>query len=201
MTIARTSILSVIVLSCLAIAPFAAPSTPSNDKASHSAYDSLADRIFYQEARLVENMHKYTPLVETYIQQMKQDSDLGEVPASDTYFLGRLVLDSRGINDQAYEKTKSGIFRRGLDRLNSFYRMKYVPQGFMQLVFLNSGFDKQGCELKYQRQEFLGEIRTLVFNVVPLKHAKGPHFLGRIWVEDQGYNIVRINGTYTPQSR
>jgi Zn-dependent protease with chaperone function len=202
MPITRSFIFGVIFLSSVAMTSLdASSSTPSNDQASHSTYDALADRIFYQEAKLVENMHKYTPLVETYIQQMKQDAELGEVPASDTYFLGRLVLDSRGINDQAYEKTKSGIFKRGLGRLNSFYKMKYVPQGFMQLVFLNSGFDKGGCEIKYQRQEFLGEVRTLVFNVIPLKQAKGVHFVGRIWVEDQGYNIVRINGTYTPQTR
>ena len=201
MPITRNLLFRIILVSSLAIARLDASSTPSNDQPSHSAYDDVADSIFYHEAKLVENMHKYTPLVETYIQQMKQDAELGEVPASDTYFLGRLVLNNRGINDQAYEKQKAGIFKRGLDRLNSFYKMKFVPQGFMQLVFLNSGFDKKDCELKYQRQEFLGEVRTLVFNVIPLKHAKGVHFVGRIWVEDQGYNIVRINGTYSPQSR
>jgi Zn-dependent protease with chaperone function len=36
---------------------------------------------------------------------------------------------------------------------------------------------------------------------VPRKHVKGPHFLGRIWVEDQEYNIIRLNGTYEPRTR
>jgi hypothetical protein len=30
---------------------------------------------------------------------------------------------------------------------------------------------------------------------------KGAHFVGRIWVEDQDFNIVRFNGSYEPSSR
>ena len=34
------------------------------------------------------------------------------------------------------------------------------------------------------------------FDVTPKKDAGKGRFLGRIWVEDQDYNIVRLNGTY-----
>jgi hypothetical protein len=34
-------------------------------------------------------MRHLHPLVETYIQDMKTDKELGEVPISDHYFLGR----------------------------------------------------------------------------------------------------------------
>jgi hypothetical protein len=64
-----------------------------------------------------------------------------------------------------------------------------------------SGFDQQNYDLKFLHQEFLGEIRTLVFDVSPKAKVKGPHFQGRIWVEDQDYTIVRFNGTYLPQRR
>ena len=178
----------------------AAADTPApQNKQAKSANDALVASIFYQEARLVQNMHKFTPLVETYIQHMRPDEELGEVPVSDKYFLGRLVLDKRGINDKAYDKKKAGMFSRVLDRLDSFYKMNYLPQGFMQLVFLNNGFDRNNYDLKYLRQEFLGDVRTLVFDVVPHKKMKGTHFVGRIWVEDQDHNIVRFNGTYEPQ--
>ena len=183
-------------------APFAlAASEPSAPQANAptSANNAIADSIFYREAKLVETMHKYTPLVETYIQNTKPDEELGEVPVSDKYFLGRLVLDKHGINDKMYDKKKAGMFTRVLDRLNSFYKMNYLPQGFMQLVFLSNGFNKQNYDLKYLRQEFLGDVRTQVFDVVPHKKIKGVHFVGRIWVEDQDHNIVRINGTYEPQ--
>ncbi len=172
-----------------------------NDQAS-SANDAVADRIFYSEAKLIENMHKYAPLVETYIQNMKPDKELGSVPESDKYFLGRLVLDERGMGEKRFERhDRPGFMSRVLDRLNSFYRMNYVSLGFMQLIFLNDKFDKDNYELKYLRQQFLGDVRTLVFDVVPKKHVKGPHFLGRIWVEDQDYNIIRLNGTYEPRTR
>ena len=35
-------------------------------------------------------MHKFTPMVETYIQNLKPDQELGDVPVSDSYFIGRL---------------------------------------------------------------------------------------------------------------
>ncbi len=172
------------------------------DSDQASPTDAVADRIFYSEAKLVENMHKYSPLVETYVQNMKPDKDLGSVPESDKYFLGRLVLNEKGIGQKNFERReRPGFMSRVLDRLNSFYKMNYVPLGFMQLVFLNDRFDKDNYELKYLRQQFLGDVRTLVFDVVPKKHVKGPHFLGRIWVEDQDYNIIRLNGTYEPRTR
>ena len=173
----------------------AADAAPKPNAASPQQ-QAVINAIFYQEAKLVESMHKYTPLVETYIQNTKPDEELGEVPASDHYFLGRLVLDKRGINDMSYDKKKMGMFSRVLDRLDSFYKMKYLPEGFMQLVFLSHNFNAQNYDLKYLRQEFLGDVRTLVFDVVPHKKIKGVHFVGRIWVEDQQHNIVRLNGTY-----
>ncbi|HWC19516.1 MAG TPA: hypothetical protein VG498_21065, partial [Terriglobales bacterium] len=190
-------ILGTVMMTAVGLAA-AEPSTPQ-PSAPQSQNDVVVNGIFYREAKLVETMHKYTPLVETYIQNTKPDEELGEVPVSDKYFLGRLVLDKRGINDKSYEKKKVGMFSRVLDRLNSFYKMNYLPQGFMQLVFLSNGFNKNNYDLKYLRQEFLGDVRTMVFDVVPHKKLKGVHFVGRIWVEDQDHNIVRINGTYEPQ--
>jgi Zn-dependent protease with chaperone function len=185
-----------VLTASLAMAADSATPPPSS---VNSQQQAVVNSIFYQEAKLVESMHKYTPLVETYIQNTKPDEELGEVPASDHYFLGRLVLDKRGINDMSYDKKKMGMFSRVLDRLDSFYKMKYLPEGFMQLVFLSHNFNAQNYDLKYLRQEFLGDVRTLVFDVVPHKKIKGTHFVGRIWVEDQQHNIVRLNGTYEPQ--
>ena len=38
-------------------------------------------------------------------------------------------------------------------------------------------------------------------DVAPKKDAGKGRFLGRIWIEDQDYNIVRFNGTYSPHPR
>ena len=159
----------------------------------------IADRIFYREAKFVQDLQAYTPIVETYIQNYKNDNELGRVPSSDKYFLGRLVMKN-GIQDVSFQKgTKSG-HTSILDKLDGFYKMNYVASGFMQMVYVPA-FDRNNYDLKYLHQEFLGEIRTLVFDVSPKPKAKGTHFVGRIWVEDQDYTTVRFNGTYMPQSR
>ena len=163
--------------------------------------DALAGRIFEQEAKLAEALRSYSPLVETYIQNLKFDKDLGNVPASDKYFIGRLLANGKDLQRQSFDKQdKKGLMSRVVDRMGSVYRMNYLPQGFMQLLVLNHRFDKENYQLKLQRQQFLGEVRTLVFDVQPQPRVKGPHFVGRIWVEDQDYNIVRINGRYAPDS-
>jgi hypothetical protein len=76
--------------------------------------------------------------------------------------------------------------------------MQFLPDGFLQMIFIDTnGFDKQHYKFDYVRREFLGEVRCLVFDVTPSdkKEARG-RFLGRIWVEDQDYHIVRFNGSY-----
>ena len=163
--------------------------------------EAVAERIFQQEARLVDNMHNYTPLVETYIQRLKPDADLGTQPDKDRYFLGRLALGQKGVQNTAFkDNNKAAFITRALDRLNSFYRINYGHLGFMQMVFLHDQFDKDHYQLRYVRQQFLGEVRTLVYDVVPQTHGDQMRFQGRIWVEDQDYNIVRINGTYGPNT-
>ena len=63
------------------------------------------------------------------------------------------------------------------------------------------GFDKQHYDFSFARREFLGSVRTLVFDVNPKPGTKSGRFFGRIWVEDQDGNIVRSNGTYTDSHR
>jgi hypothetical protein len=161
--------------------------------------DANIDRVFYREAQVGENLRQYTPMVETYIQNLHTDKELGKAPASDKYFLGRMEL-SNGITQKSFEKQRR-LPSRVLDRINNFYRMAYVPTGFMQLVLLQNGFTRDNYDLKFLRREFLGDVRCLVFDAVPKPKLKGSHFIGRIWVEDQDYTIVRFNGTYEPRSR
>ncbi len=107
---------------------------------------------------------------------------------------------NKGLEDLSFQKNTRSMRSRFLEKLNGFYKMNYVALGFMQMVYIY-GFDQQNYDLKYLHQEFLGDVRTLVFDVSPKPKVKGAHFLGRIWVEDQDYTIVRFNGTYLPQGR
>ena len=183
--------------------PSPAVATPPAEKqqvidAPRTSADA-ADRIFAQEARLVEAMHHYTPMVETYVQNLKPDPDFVTVPGSDKYFLGRLTLNPKGIKGLSFkDHNRSNFMWQVAERLNGFFRMNYRQTGFMEMIFLNDRFDKDHYELKFLRRQFLGEVRTLVFDVVPRHKSEEPYFTGRIWVEDQDYNIVRFNGTYSP---
>src|SRR5258708_3614593 len=89
--------------------------------------------------------------------------------------------------------------KRAFASIGNFFSfaMQFLPDGFLQMVFIDTnGFDRQHYKFDYVRREFLGEVRCLVFDVTPLEKKNSGRFLGRIWVEDQDYHIVRFNGAY-----
>ena len=147
-------------------------------------------------------MKQLHPLVETYLQNLKEDKDLNApVPVSDVYFLGRLDM-SEGTDDRAFiSPTTAGLGKRMLSKLSSVYSMKFLPLGFAQMAVLDQDFQRKYYDFAFVRREFLGELRCIVLDVTPKKDAGKGRFLGRIWVEDQDYNIVRFNGTYSPHPR
>ena len=159
--------------------------------------EQVIDRVTSNENHLYGKMKEYSPLVETYIQNLKADKELGFVPAGDKYFLGKADF-SKGVGLVSISDTNSKgkkIFV-GIGNFFSF-AMQYLPDGFLQMVFIDTnGFDRQHYKFDYVKREFLGEVRCLVFDVTPLQKSGKGRFLGRIWVEDQDFNVVRFNGGY-----
>lgn len=158
------------------------------------------DRIIAREHDEVATIRHYTPIIETYIQDMKPDKDMGAVPVRDHYFLGQANLVS-GIVDESMISKRKGKF----DAVNPFAHMgglftsDFVPEGFLQMIYLDtSALDRMHYQFDYLGREFLGEVRCLVFDLRPLPKSGRGRFNGRIWVEDQDYTIVRFNGVYTP---
>jgi hypothetical protein len=171
----------------------------SNPPAAPGSFDQVIDRIVEREHYFVAQMKHAHPLVETYIQNMKNDKEMGATPVSDHYFLGRIDL-SEGADDRLF-LGQPGFGRKMLDSVTSLYSLHFVPLGFARMVLLDDDFQKRFYKLTFVRREFLGELRCLVIDVQPRADVKRAGFLGRIWVEDQDYNIVRYNGTYSPQPR
>jgi hypothetical protein len=194
----RRSVLSVLVFSAFAAAAFAAPpATPVPPQATARTMDEVVDRVITNENRLNNQMSKYRPLVETYIQNLKPDKDLGYTPAGDKYFLGRAQF-TKGVELVSLSET-GGKGKKVFTGIGNFFSfaMQYLPDGFLQMIFIDTnGFDKQHYKFDYVRREFLGEVRCLVFDVTPREKAGKGRFLGRIWVEDQDYHVVRFNGAY-----
>ena len=157
--------------------------------------NEVVDKIVAQEQAEVQSLRQYSPLVETYIQYLRADNEAGAVPHGDKYFLGRANL-SNGVELESLNRTMG--FKHELRAgLGEFFTAEFVPRGFLQMIYVDaSGLDRSHYRFEYVRREFLGEVRCLVFDVDPLPKAGKGRFVGRIWVEDQDYHIVRFNGAY-----
>jgi hypothetical protein len=170
--------------------------------------DQVVDRVILREKDLIKFLSPRTPVVETYLQNLTQDPQLGPIPQEDHYFLGRMDL-SESIDRSDYldgkEKGKDkeeSMEKHLLGEFTRKFKFQYQPLGFSWMIFADrNDFDRQHYDFHYARREFLGDVRCLVFDLTPKKDAGRGRFLGRIWVEDQDFNIVRLNGTYARPSR
>ncbi|MGP8155856.1 MAG: hypothetical protein ACLQMT_03220 [Candidatus Acidiferrales bacterium] len=176
------------------------PAAAAAQNAPVTTADQAMDRIIAREHQEVAAIRRSTPIIETYIQEMKVDKDLGAVPSVDHYFLGQANL-TRGVVDNSIltDKKSKGAWLNPLSHLTSFFASGFVPAGFLQMVFVDpNGFDRQHYQFEYIGKEFLGGVRCFVFDVRPLPKSGKGRFNGRIWAEDQNFTIVRFNGVYLP---
>jgi hypothetical protein len=157
--------------------------------------EQAIDRIIANERALATTMRSYSPMVETYLQRMQADATLGFVPSEDRYFLGRVQFQQA--------KEEFYLDKRLVERMAGSFSKLYSlsPVGFSSMIFVDrTGFDRKNYQLRYMQSEFLGEVRCLIFEVSPRKEKNkvrnASRFKGAIWVEDDGYNIVRFNGSY-----
>jgi Peptidase family M48 len=164
-----------------------------------TTFNEVLDRIVEREHYFLAQMRHMHPMVETYLQNLKTEKSEDIVPVSDRYFLGRLEM-SDGPEDTSFTG-QPGFGERLLAKLTGAYSLHYLPLGFAEMVVVDSDFQKRYYNFNFVRREFLGEVRCLVIDVEPKPGQRIPHFKGRIWVEDQDYNIVRFNGTYAPQPK
>jgi hypothetical protein len=170
---------------------------------------ALVQRAIAQEKVLIKNIQQRTPLVETYIQDTKPDVKLYAIPIADHYMLSRVDF-GKTFFDKTYtpkqEQIRHGFFKGSMEAITDLTKalhldtqFTYSNTGFMEMMFLDpTGFDQQHYVFSFVRREFLGTVRTWVFDVHPKADVKGMgRFYGRIWIEDEGGNVVRFNGTYT----
>jgi len=158
------------------------------------------DRITAREHDEVAIIRRYDPIIETYIQDMKPDKQMGIVPVHDHYFLGQADLSKAVVdNSMLMKKSKKLDQFNPLSHIAGLFTAAYIPAGFLQMVYIDtSAFDRQHYQFDYIGRQFLGDVRCLVFDVTPLPKSGKGRFKGRIWAEDQNFTIVRFNGIYTP---
>src|SRR6201985_351038 len=175
-----------------------------------AAQNALIDTAIVREKVVVKTIKERAPIVETYIQNMKPDPLLGQVPESDQHFLSRVDFKSV-INDQTYAVNKDtsqgtgasklGFFKHSASYIGSLggsLHLTFHEAGFVQMLLMDSNnFDRQHYAFGYVRNDFLGNTPTAVFDVTPIPGKKDfGRFFGRVWIEARNGNVVRFNGDF-----
>jgi hypothetical protein len=172
----------------------------AQDQQSPGALNQVVARIIARENQEMEIIRGYSPLVETYIQRAGNNKNgASREPNGDRYFIGHAQL-SKGLNLEPIQARNDNPLRHVFVSLNRLFDfgIEYLPKGFLQMIYPDAdGLDTETYNFEYVRREFLGEVRTLVFDVRPSKKAGKGRFTGRIWVEDEAFTIVRFNGSYS----
>ncbi len=175
--------------------PAGIPLTPQQQR--------LVQQAIAREKVIIKQIQKSTPVVQSYIQDLRPDTKLYQVPVSDQYMIGRVDFGKAFTADEYAQAGRSqphhgwlaGSFSFMSDLTKAFH-LENSPTGFMAMMFIDpSGFDQQHYDFTFVRREFLGTVRTTVFDARPKERGTG-RFFGRIWVEDEDGNVVRFNGTY-----
>lgn len=213
----RTKLTAAVTLALLAAPAIPAVAFPLGKKKAEriadyrkpsAAQNALIDKAIAREAVVIKTLKERTPIVETYIQNMKADAVMGQTPESDVHFLGRVNF-GKVINDTSYaegtkpgEKSgKMGFFKHSLGYitgLSSSLHLSYHEAGFVQMLLVDSNsFNRNTYQFQFVRNDFLGTIPTVVFDVNPAKHNAVGRFAGRIWIERNSGNIVRFNGDFS----
>jgi TonB family protein len=162
--------------------------------------NEVVSKVIARENQEMNEIRQHAPIVETYIQKNKfAENDGSWQLDGDHYFIGRAEL-SKGLDLESLAARNDNTVRHIVARLNWLFDFgtEFLPKGFLQMIYLDAnGLDTQNYNFDYVRREFLGKVRTLVFDVTPSRKGEKDRFVGRIWVEDESYTIVHFSGSYS----
>jgi len=179
-----------------------------------AAQSALIDKAIVRETETVKVIKERTPLVETYIQNMRPAPGVVQEPESDEQHLTRVEF-GKHINDADYAKNPvkekpdhkiGGLFKHSLGfagGLGDSLHLQFNEAGFVRMLVMDdTSFNRQTYNFGYVRNEFLGSVPTAVFDVTPIPikslvpggNKNAGEFFGRIWIETHGGNVVRFNG-------
>lgn len=188
------------------------PQAPTTGLKLTAEQNALIDRMAAHEKDVLKAIQQRAPIVETYIQNMRPDQLLQQIPESDAYFLNRTDFKKGLVGSEYHESAPSGphrgAFKGSLHALTGLGKALHIGgggfqgTGFVDMILPDyaGNLNRQTYDFRFVRREFLGEVRTMVFDVSPKVGAGTGRFFGRVWVEDQDGFLVRFNGSFT-QSR
>ncbi|KAA6459743.1 hypothetical protein DYQ86_16665 [Acidobacteria bacterium AB60] len=174
---------------------------------SPAAPDPLVRSAISKETAVLKEFRRRSPLVETYVQNLPGERQAGQLVSPDFYSLNHFELARAHAEAARPAKPVAARTTHGSDgdaaaiqqitrTLGLESALAHHPLGFLELASPDpSGFGLRNYRFRFVRREFLGSVRTRVFDVGPRVPQNG-RFQGRIWIEDQGGFIVRWSGTF-----
>jgi len=162
----------------------------------------IIDRVVAGERQYLENLKKYSPRVETYLQYDTPNAELGDTVRKDAYFLGRVKFGGNAKEISFIPRSNFSWVHTGLRAIESpFVTRLYVDRFLTSTMVDARTFDKQHYAFDPVGWEYLGDVRCLAIDIHPHGRRIEGAFEGRIWVEDHNYAIVRLNGVRINPSR
>jgi len=156
--------------------------------------DPLIVRMAANENAMLASIGKCAPLVESYLQVVGKN---GETPITDRYYLHRIDLGS-AIRETLYDqpgrqRSKLSIAWKVASLSVRRAPMLFNSSGFVEMLSPDiHGFDPGKFKFEFLHNEFIGNVKTAVYDVRP---AKLGYFRGRFWIEEHG-NLVRFTGAF-----
>jgi hypothetical protein len=189
-SLAAIALSSTALSGTLATSPQQPPAAQSPAAANGIPADAR-ERIATTEAATLDNLKAFRPVVEVYGQRVTEDASLVATPAQDMYLLGRF----NWLDGPRLQELSGGLAApRASIGASKGKDSAFDPDIFAATVVPDwRGLDPERYTFTLARREFLGRVRCLVFNVVPIQKREDG-FVGRIWVEDRDFHIVRFNG-------
>src|SRR5215469_3425766 len=111
-------------------------------------FEQLVDSAIVQERRLADLMRYFKPIVETYIQEEKHDSDVQTSPKDDAYFLTRFDLAGNRPTNEEFEDPD----RSKKEAVKKTFRIgeTFAASGFAQAMFPDlNHFDRQNYDFNF----------------------------------------------------
>lgn len=182
------------------------PSAPAELPALAPAPDAgtILDRMSAHERQLYRRLQELTPRVETYMQELRRDPTLGDVPIGDRYDLGVLHFRHH-FETVSFLPEPRRLWRQWIGPVDDLLTLpgrrvlslNLFRNSFAGMLFPGADhFDRTHYRFVYVRREFLGQVRCYVFDVAPVSTGDRGAFWGRVWIEDQDDVLVRFNGSF-----
>src|SRR6266446_8652128 len=124
----------------------------------------------------------YSPIIETYIQEIKFSQAMGTVPKSDIYFLGQADCKGRLRVHSLTANHKSGSLL-----------WSFNPAGFLQMIYIDRGaFDRAYYRFNYRRRGFWVKCDASFLTWLQRQECGGPVLSGRSGLKTR---ILRLCGS------